>query len=60
MVVIMNPVAREENIMAVVKTIERVVLTAKIIECAQQKIIGVIVDKTRMGSLSVEAMEGLL
>ena len=32
MVVIMNPDAREENIMAVVKAIESVGLTAKIME----------------------------
>ena len=59
MVVIMNPDAREENIMAVVKAIESVGLTAKIMEGAQQKIVGVIGDKTRMGSLAVEAMEGV-
>lgn len=55
----MNPDAREENIMAVVKAIESVGLTAKIMEGAQQKIVGVIGDKTRMGSLAVEAMEGV-
>ena len=45
--------------MAVVKAIESVGLTAKIMEGAQQKIVGVIGDKTRMGSLAVEAMEGV-
>lgn len=45
---------QEENIMAVVKAIKSVGLTAKIMEGAQQKIVGVIGDKTRMGSLAVE------
>ena len=48
----MNPDAREENIMAVVKAIESVGLTAKIMEGAQQKIVGVIGDKNSYGFTS--------
>lgn len=59
MVVIMNPDASNENIQAVVEAIEGVGLTAKIMEGAQQKIVGVIGDKRKMSSLAVEAMDGV-
>lgn len=59
MVVIMNPDASNENIQAVVEAIESVGLTAKIMEGAQQKIVGVIGDKRKMSSLAVEAMDGV-
>ena len=57
MVVIMNTDATNENIQAVVEAIESVGLTAKIMEGAQQKIVGVIGDKRKMSSLAVEAMD---
>ncbi|HJG07974.1 MAG TPA: 3-deoxy-7-phosphoheptulonate synthase, partial [Megamonas hypermegale] len=59
MVVIMNTDATNENIQAVVEAIESVGLTAKIMEGAQQKIVGVIGDKRKMSSLAVEAMDGV-
>ena len=59
MVIIMNPDATVENIEGVVKAIEGVGLTAKIMEGSQQKIVGVIGDKTRVGSLAIEAMGGV-
>ena len=59
MVVIMNTDATNENIQAVVEAIESVGLTAKIMEGAQQKIVGVIGDKIKMSSLAVEAMDGV-
>ena len=59
MVVIMNPDASNENIQAVVEAIESVGLMAKIMEGAQQKIVGVIGDKRKMSSLAVEAMDGV-
>lgn len=55
----MNPDASNENIQAVVEAIESVGLTAKIMEGAQQKIVGVIGDKRKMSSLAVEAMDGV-
>lgn len=59
MVVIMNPDATNEDIQNVVSAIEEVGLTAKIMEGTQQKIVGVIGDKTRVGSLAIEAMGGV-
>ena len=50
MVVIMNPDASNENIQAVVEAIEGVGLTAKIMEGAQQKIVGVIGELSRCRS----------
>lgn len=55
----MNTDATNENIQAVVEAIESVGLTAKIMEGAQQKIVGVIGDKRKMSSLAVEAMDGV-
>ena len=59
MVIIMNPDATAQNIKDVIEAIEGVGLTAQIMEGAQQKIVGVIGDKTRMGSLAVDAMDGV-
>ena len=59
MVIIMNPEATEENISEVVKTIENAGLTAKIMEGAQQKIVGVIGDKTKLASVAIGAMAGV-
>ncbi len=59
MVVIMTPDATNEDIQGVVKVIEEAGLTAKIMEGSQQKIVGVIGDKTRLGSCPIEAMHGV-
>ncbi len=59
MVIIMNPDATVQNIKDVIEAIEGVGLTAQIMEGAQQKIVGVIGDKARMGSLAVDAMDGV-
>ncbi|MEX5285265.1 3-deoxy-7-phosphoheptulonate synthase [Selenomonas sputigena] len=59
MVIIMNPDATAENIKEVIAAINGVGLEAKIMEGAQQKIVGVIGDKMRMGSLAIDAMDGV-
>ena len=59
MVIIMNADATAENIKNVIEEIQSVGLTAQIMEGAQQKIIGVIGDKARMGSLPIDAMDGV-
>ncbi len=59
MVIIMNPDATAENIEDVIRAINSVGLDAKIMEGTQQKIVGVIGDKTRMGSLAIDAMAGV-
>lgn len=59
MIVIMNPEATDQNIKDVIAEIQQVGLTAQVMEGALQKIIGVIGDKTRMGSLTIDAMEGV-
>ncbi len=59
MVIIMNPDATAQNIKDVIEAIEGVGLTAQIMEGTQQKIVGVIGDKTKMGSLAVDAMDGV-
>ena len=55
----MNSDATVQNIKDVIEAIEGVGLTAQIMEGAQQKIVGVIGDKARMGSLAVDAMDGV-
>lgn len=59
MVIIMNPEATRENIYDVTKTIESVGLEAKIMEGAQQKIVGVIGDKTKLASVAIGALAGV-
>ena len=59
MVIIMKPDATTENISEVVKTIEGAGLQAKIMEGAQQKIVGVIGDKTKLASVAIEVMDGV-
>ncbi len=59
MVIIMNPEATAENISEVIKAIEGAGLEAKIMEGAQQKIVGVIGDKTKMASVAIGAMPGV-
>ena len=59
MVIIMRPEATFENIFEVVKSIEDAGLEAKIMEGAQQKIVGVIGDKTKLASVAIGAMDGV-
>ena len=59
MVIIMNPEATQENINGVIQTIENAGLEAKIMEGAQQKIVGVIGDKTKMVSVAIDALPGV-
>ena len=59
MVIIMNPDATVENIKGVIEAIENAGLTAKVMEGAQQKIVGVIGDKTRLAAVPVDAMPGV-
>ncbi len=59
MVIIMNPDATEENIKGVIEAVEGAGLTAKVMEGASQKIVGVIGDKTRLASVPIDAMPGV-
>ena len=59
MVIIMTPEATLENINGVIQTIESAGLEAKIMEGAQQKIVGVIGDKTKMVSVAIDALPGV-
>ena len=59
MVIIMNPDASAENIKGVISAIESAGLTAKVMEGAQQKIVGVIGDKTRLASVPIDALPGV-
>lgn len=59
MVIIMTPEATQENISEVIKAIEGAGLEAKIMEGAQQKIVGVIGDKTKLASVAIGAMQGV-
>ena len=59
MVIIMNPDATAQNIDDVIEVIESQGLTAKVMEGAQQKIVGVIGDKTRLAACAIDAMPGV-
>ncbi len=59
MVIIMNPDATTQNIDAIIEVIESQGLTAKVMEGAQQKIVGVIGDKTRLAACAIDAMPGV-
>lgn len=59
MVIIMNPDATEENIKGIIEAVEGVGLTAKVMEGASQKIVGVIGDKTRLASVPIDVMAGV-
>ena len=59
MVIIMNPDASQQNINDVIEVIKGVGLDAKIMEGSQQKIVGVIGDKTKMVSVPIDAMNGV-
>ena len=59
MVIIMRPEATQENIFEVTRVIESAGLQAKIMEGAQQKIVGVIGDKTKLVSVAIDALPGV-
>ena len=59
MVIIMNPDATAENIKDVIEMIQSAGLSAKVMEGAQQRIVGVIGDKTRLGSCAIDALPGV-
>lgn len=59
MVIIMNPEATAQNIQDVIKAIESAGLEGKIMEGTQQKIVGVIGDKSRLASIPLDAMDGV-
>ena len=59
MVIIMNPDATKENIEEVILAIRGAGLDAKIMEGSQQKIVGVIGDKTKLASIPIDAMDGV-
>ena len=59
MVIIMNPEATSKNIEEVIKAIKSVGLDAKIMEGAQQKIVGVIGDKSKLASVAIDALPGV-
>ena len=59
MVIIMNPDASTKNIEDVIAVIESNGLTAKVMEGVQQRIVGVIGDKTRLAACAIDAMPGV-
>ena len=59
MVIIMTPEATQQNINDVIEVIKGVGLDAKIMEGSQQKIVGVIGDKTKLVSVPIDAMPGV-
>ncbi len=59
MVIIMSPEATLQNINDVIEVIKGVGLEAKVMEGSQQKIVGVIGDKTKMISVPIDAMPGV-
>ncbi len=59
MVIIMNVDATAENIQEVIAVIESAGLEAKVMEGSQQKIVGVIGDKTRLASVPIDALDGV-
>ena len=59
MVIIMRPEATQQNINEVIEVIKGVGLDAKIMEGSQQKIVGVIGDKTKLASVPIDALDGV-
>lgn len=59
MVIIMNSDATGQNIADVISVIESQGLSAKVMEGAQQKIVGVIGDKTRLAACAIDALPGV-
>ena len=60
MVIIMNPEATSADIQGVIDAIHGAGLEAKIMEGSQQKIVGVIGDKTKLVSVPIDAMPGVV
>lgn len=59
MVIIMNPDATAANIKNVISVITKAGLEAKVMEGSQQQIVGVIGDKTRLASVTIDALPGV-
>ena len=59
MIIIMNADATAENIKDVIEVIQNAGLSAQVMEGSEQKIVGVIGDKARLGSLAIDAMDGV-
>ena len=59
MVIIMNPEASAKEIKGVIEAIESVGLEAKVMEGAQQKIVGVIGNKAKLATVPVDALPGV-
>ena len=59
MVIIMNADATAEQIKGVVQAINEAGLEAKVMEGSQQKIVGVIGDKTRLATVPIDALPGV-
>ncbi|MGP1471911.1 MAG: 3-deoxy-7-phosphoheptulonate synthase [Schwartzia sp. (in: firmicutes)] len=59
MVIIMQSDATEKDMADVIAVIESQGLTAKVMEGAQQKIVGVIGDKTRLAACAIDALPGV-
>ena len=59
MVIIMQPDATASDIKAVIEVVNAKGLEAKVMEGSNQKIVGVIGDKTRLGDTNFESMRGV-
>lgn len=59
MVIIMHTDATAQDMADVIAVIESQGLTAKVMEGAQQKIVGVIGDKTRLAACAIDALPGV-
>ncbi|MGP1367426.1 MAG: 3-deoxy-7-phosphoheptulonate synthase [Schwartzia sp. (in: firmicutes)] len=59
MVIIMQSDATEKDMADVIAVIENQGLTAKVMEGAQQKIVGVIGDKSRLAACAIDALPGV-
>ena len=59
MVIIMNPDATVAEIKSVIEVITAAGLEAKVMEGSQQKIVGVIGDKTKVADVAIDVMPGV-
>ena len=59
MVIIMNVDATAAEIKGVIEVVNEAGLEAKVMEGSQQKIVGVIGDKTRLASVPIDALPGV-
>ena len=59
MVIIMNPDATAAEIKSVIEVITAAGLEAKVMEGSQQKIVGVIGDKTKVADVAIDVMPGV-